>query len=51
MSLPPGPNASVYPVSNEPAENIFDLTPPLSPQRATQIPEPIPPPRKIPDVK
>src|SRR5262249_25454052 len=50
MSLPPTPNADVYPTSNEPSENIFDLTPPLSPLDATKPkePEPAPTPRKLP---
>jgi outer membrane protein TolC len=50
MSLPPGPNANVYPTSNEPAENFFDLKPPLRPGD-TSAPEIAPVPRKLPDAK
>jgi outer membrane protein TolC len=50
LSLPPGPNANVYPVSNEPAENIFDLKTPLRPSEQG-VPETPPAPRKLPDAK
>lgn len=45
-SLPPGPNADVYPVGAEPAENFFNLKSPLQQEQRLVAPE-----RIMPEIK